>query len=201
MRVEDRTGKLEPLREKSLREKSQSLPRERRATQRRRMATQWEASRERGNGSDLTNRSPESEKYAAEEAMIEMSKEKMERFVRSLHRLEWAYEFLKQHPAAGEDSSELKEHMRSFRYDQDCPINEAAINYMIARRYQLLNYHLEDTYEANARHLHHQALASRRNHLAPPAHYRLLHSLSHHSILALIQGGEAREGRKGGKGG
>jgi hypothetical protein len=213
-----RPGKLQPLREKSqslareksqspLREKSQSLARERRATQRKRMATQWEASRERANGSDLTNheRSPESEKYAQEQPMIEMSKEKMDRFVRNLHKLEWAYDFLRQktHPARSlEETRQFKEHMRAFKYDQDCPINEAAINYMICRRYELLNYHLEDIYETNSKKLDEQATSIKRTRLADPHDYRLLHSLSSNSILALIHRHSAtHRGQRGGEGG
>lgn len=50
----------------------------------------------------------------------------MDRFVRNLHRLEWSYKFLKR---GGQDGSkEYREHMKTFRYDVDNPIDEQAIN-------------------------------------------------------------------------
>jgi hypothetical protein len=43
--------------------------------------------------------------------------------------------------------------MRKFSLDKDTAIESADLNYMVARRYFLLSYHLEDVYEVRSKQL------------------------------------------------
>lgn len=43
--------------------------------------------------------------------------------------------------------------MRKFVLDKDAAIEADSLNYMIARRYNLFDYHLEDVYEQRGKQL------------------------------------------------
>ena len=51
-------------------------------------------------------------------------------------------EYLRGKPKKEELSEEYKDHMRRFILDKDSAIEPDGINYMVTRRYNLLNYHL-----------------------------------------------------------
>ena len=57
---------------------------------------------------------------------------------------------------------------------------------MIARRYQLLNFHLEDHYERKQRELEEHDSSVQKQKLISTDEYSMLDSLSKHSILSMI---------------
>lgn len=121
--------------------------------------TQWEAEPKESARFSLKRESPP---HAQEPLMSDLSRERVDQYVRSLHRLEWCSLFLKQHPQAElEESAEYREHMRKFKCDLDSSVDEQAINYMVSRRYNLLSNYLEDAYEQRGKQLTEQSQTSK----------------------------------------
>ena len=134
-----------------VRQKSNSMIKEERHSLRKRIATQWDLSPTHDNVSRISAKgmSPTSStpQYHTEDYIIDITRDKIDRFIRTMHRLDWSFAFFKDNPGLMEDSKEYRNHMKRFQYDPDTPINEQAINYMISRRYELLSHYLEDIYE------------------------------------------------------
>lgn len=86
-----------------------------------------------------------------------------------------------------EDSLGYLEHLRKFTYDIDSSIDEKAINFMISRRYNLLDNYLEDSYEKKGKELEKDSNMLRSQKLAEGKEYSLLDSLTKSSILHLMQ--------------
>ena len=76
--------------------------------------------------------------------------------------------------------------MRHFVLDKDSSIESADLNYMIARRYNLLSYHLEDLYDKKRKELDEHVCSVERQKLIGAEEYSLLDSLSKHSILSML---------------
>ena len=76
--------------------------------------------------------------------------------------------------------------MKQFVLDKDTAIDSNDLNYMITRRYNLLNYHLEDMYEKKKKELDNYYDSARKKKLGSSSEYSLLDSLSKHSILSIL---------------
>ena len=107
---------------------------------RRRVATQFSASPP----PQMTDSAPskKAENYQANPVIINMNRQRMQRYMRTLHRLSWMALFLRGKPVEAQQSQQFKEHMRNFSFDRDSEIQSQDLNYMISRRYNLLSNHL-----------------------------------------------------------
>jgi hypothetical protein len=90
-----------------VRQKSNSLIKEEKHPLRKRVATQWELSPHQENtsrisiqkGENVANPTPQ---YHTQEYLFDMTREKMEKFICNLHRVEWSYLFLKENSSFDE---------------------------------------------------------------------------------------------------
>lgn len=73
--------------------------------------------------------------------------------MRTLHRVAWMAKFLRGKPKGAEKTDRFKEHMKQLDLDFDTSIHETDLNYMVSRRYNLLNYHIEDHYDKRRKQL------------------------------------------------
>lgn len=110
-----------------VRQKSNSMIKEERNSLRKRIATQWDLSPVHDNmsrisakGMSPTNSTPQ---YHTEDYIIDITRDKIDRFIRTMHRLDWSFTFFKENPGLLEDSKEYRNHMKRFQYDPDTPIN------------------------------------------------------------------------------
>lgn len=95
---------------------------------RKRVATQWDLSPVHDNMSRIsvkgiispTNSTPQ---YHTEDYIIDITRDKIDRFIRTMHRLDWIFTFFKENSGLIEDSKEYRNHMKRFQYDPDTPIN------------------------------------------------------------------------------
>ena len=76
--------------------------------------------------------------------------------------------------------------MRRFVLDKDASIEAHDLNIMVARRYNLLDYHLEDVYEKKGKLLDEHYTSVQKQKLVSASEYSLLDSLSKHSILSIM---------------
>lgn len=83
------------------RQKSNSFAKEDRLTLRKRVITQWEHSPNKESLSRLSvqkaqqSSNPNIQYHVTDDYIIDVTRDKMNKFIRTLHRLEWAYHFVK----------------------------------------------------------------------------------------------------------
>lgn len=94
--------------------------------------------------------------------------------------------YLKGKSADAETTDDFKEHMRHFQLDTDSAIPESNLNYMVARRYNLLSDYLEDYYDKRRKELDEKVSTAQKQKLADGSEYEYLDSLSNRSILTII---------------